>query len=263
MMSSNSNPNDHNNPPRPSSSLHGRVAIVTGSGCVIGIGNGRAAAILLAEAGAYVVCTDIQPQLAEATVSMIKDEFGVYRDKRPTAISLGADVTDPADCKKSVDKTLEVYGRLDILVNNVGVSGPLGTAVEVEVKEWAKALEINVTGAMLMSKYAIPAMTKNPRVLGVKGSIVNIASVAGLQGGTPGRLLYPTSKGAVVNMTRAMANQHADQGIRVNCVCPGEWSIDEKLLQSKETSVIHRNGFHPNDVRKRNVTGTKRKSTKT
>ncbi|KAF5364806.1 hypothetical protein D9758_009334 [Tetrapyrgos nigripes] len=220
---------DPNNPPRPSSSLQGRVVIVTGSGCVEGIGNGRAAAILLAEAGAYVVCLDIQPHLAETTVSMIKEEFGAYRTsgdgtgtRRPTAISLGADVTNPQDCQKAVNFTLETYGRLDILVNNVGILGALGTAVDVDPEEWAKSLAVNITGAMLMSKYAIPAMMKNPRtVFGVKGSIVNIASVAGLLGGNKDHLVYPTSKGAVVNMTRAMASQHADEGIRVNCVCPG------------------------------------------
>ncbi|KAF5364805.1 hypothetical protein D9758_009336 [Tetrapyrgos nigripes] len=218
---------DPNNPPRPSPSLQGRVAIVTGSGCVEGIGNGRAAAILLAEAGAYVVCLDIQPHLAETTVSMIKEEFGAYRTggtdtRRPTAISLGADVINPHDCQKAVNFALETYGRLDILVNNVGISGALGTAIDVDPEEWAKSLAVNITGAMLMSKYAIPAMMKNPRtVFGVKGSIVNISSVAGLLGGNQDRLVYSTSKGAVVNMTRAMASQHADEGIRVNCVCPG------------------------------------------
>ncbi|KAK7451028.1 hypothetical protein VKT23_012703 [Stygiomarasmius scandens] len=212
---------DYNNPPRPSLSLRGKVALVTGSGCVQGIGNGRASAILLAEVGARVVCLDIQHQLAQDTVSMIHKEFGSHRDGLPTAISLRADVTDPKECESAVQRTLQTYGRLDILVNNVGISGPIGTAVDVDPKEWARGLAVNVTGAMLMAKYAIPAMMKNERVLGVRGSIVNIASVAGLQGGTPNRLLYPTSKGAVVNMTRAMANQHGEDGIRVNCVCPG------------------------------------------
>jgi NAD(P)-dependent dehydrogenase (short-subunit alcohol dehydrogenase family) len=104
---------------------------------------------------------------------------------------------------------------VDILVNNVGVGGPEGTAVEVDIESWDKAMRINVASMMLMAKYAIPEMVKAGA-----GAIVNIASVAGLRGGTAS-LLYPTSKGAVVNMTRAMASQHGPQGIRVNCVAPG------------------------------------------
>ncbi|KAH9484753.1 putative oxidoreductase [Psilocybe cubensis] len=208
---------DPTNPPRPSRSLEGRVAIVTGSGSrAKGIGNGRAAAILLVEAGARVVCLDANLEWAEVTISMIEEEFG--KDK---AFALQVDVTVEAQCKLAVDTALERYGRLDILVNNVGVGGPAGTAIDVDPKEWARGLEINVTSMMLMTKYAVPAMEKNERhPISGRGSIVNIASVAGLRGGTP-ILLYPTSKGAVVNMTRAMAAHHAPSGIRVNCVCPG------------------------------------------
>ncbi|KAK2799884.1 hypothetical protein FQN51_006485 [Onygenales sp. PD_10] len=86
------------------------------------------------------------------------------------------------------------------------------------MEAWAKSMEVNVASMVLMSKYAIPQMCKNEGE--VKGSIVNMGSVAGLKGGTP-HLLYPTSKGAIINMTRAMAAHHAEQGIRVNCVCPG------------------------------------------
>jgi NAD(P)-dependent dehydrogenase (short-subunit alcohol dehydrogenase family) len=110
---------------------------------------------------------------------------------------------------------MERYGRLDVLVNNVGIAGPPGTAVEVDVDAWSRGLLVNVTSMMLMAKHAIPAMLRNKR-----GAIVNIASVAGLLGGHP-NLLYATSKGAVVQMTRAMAVQHGKDGIRVNCVCPG------------------------------------------
>ena len=100
-------------------------------------------------------------------------------------------------------------------MNNVGISGPKGTAEDVDPEEWAQGLLVNVTSMMLMAKYAVPAM----RAAG-GGAIVNIGSVAGLKGGHPS-LLYPTSKGAVVNMTRAMAVHHAKDGIRVNCICPG------------------------------------------
>jgi len=208
---------DHENPPRPSRSFKGKVALVTGAGSQSsGIGNGRAAAILLAEAGALVVCLDINSDWAQHTVSMIDKEFGAGR-----AMAVQADVTREEDCKRGVDSAVDNYGRLDILVNNVGVGGPEGTAVGVDPGAWARGLEINVTSVMLMAKYAVPAMERNELdIVSGRGSIVNIASIAGFMGGSP-MLLYPTSKGAVVNMTRAMAAHHAAMGIRVNCVCPG------------------------------------------
>ncbi|KXN86222.1 hypothetical protein AN958_10366 [Leucoagaricus sp. SymC.cos] len=208
---------DPENPPRPSRSLSGRVAIVTGAGSrANGIGNGRAASVLLAEAGARVVCADLNLEWAQVTVDMITCEFDGNK-----AIAIQADVTQEDDCKRIVDTTLSTYGRLDILVNNVGVGGPMGTAVDVDPAKWARGLEINVTSMMLMSKFAIPAMCKNTRdEISGCGAVVNIASVAGMIGGSP-MLLYPTSKGAIINMTRAMAFQHAPEGIRVNCVCPG------------------------------------------
>lgn len=192
-----------------SSSLKGRVAIVTGAGSRgEGIGNGRAAAILLARAGAKVMLIDAVREWAETTQRMIEAEGG-------EAFSLACDVSVDAQCADAVAQTLSRWGRVDILVNNVGVGGPQGTAVDVDLAEWDKALRINVTSMMLMARYCIPAM----REIG-SGSIVNVASVAGLMGGHP-NLLYPTSKGAVVNMTRAMAAQHGEEGIRVNCVAPG------------------------------------------
>lgn len=132
------------------------------------------------------------------------------------AVVVLADVSKQGDCEKIVKTAMEKYGRLDVLVNNVGVAGPKGTAETVDLEEWNRGLLINVTSMMLMAKYAVPAM----RSTGNGGSIVNIASVAGLRGGHP-HLLYPVSKGAVVQMTRAMAVQHAGDKIRVNCVCPG------------------------------------------
>ncbi|GIZ46315.1 hypothetical protein CKM354_000944400 [Cercospora kikuchii] len=199
--------------PRPTRSLKGRTAIVTGAGALgDGIGNGRAGAILLAEAGCSVVCVDIKHELAQRTVEMIEqDGFG-------QAVAVAADVTNEAECKGIVSTAIEKFGRLDILVNVVGVGGATGTAVEVDMVEFAKGMEINVGSMVMMAKYAIPEMKKNDGQW--RGSIVNIASVAGIRGGNP-HLLYPTSKGAVVNMTRAMASHHAPDGVRVNCVCPG------------------------------------------
>ena len=190
--------------------LAGKVTIVTGAGSRPGegVGNGRAAAILLARAGAKLVLADSRTDRAEDTRAMIAAEGR-------EAVVVEADVTRPEDCRRAVEEAETRWGRLDALVNNVGISGPPGTAEEVDPEAWAQGLLVNVTSMMLMVKYAVPAMRRSGG-----GAIVNLGSVAGLRGGHHS-LLYPTSKGAVVNMTRAMAVHHAKDGIRVNCVCPG------------------------------------------
>lgn len=198
----------------PSRSFKGKVSLVTGAGCAgDGIGNGRAISILLADEGCDVICLDLNREWAEKTAEMINSKPG-----RGRAVAAQGNVTSANDCEAVVQLALTEFGRLDVLVNNVGIAGAPGTVVEVDMEQWAKSLEINVSSMVLMAKYAVPAMSRNEGEL--KGSIVNMGSVAGLKGGTP-HLLYPTSKGAVVNMTRAMAAHHAKAGIRVNCVCPG------------------------------------------
>lgn len=200
---------------RPKRSLEGKVAMVTGAGAQgDGIGNGRASAILLAEDGCTVVCIDREGSLAERTAQMIK------ADGHGAALALTCDVTSEEQVKKTVDEVVGKYGRIDILVNIVGIGGARGTAVDTDMVEWAKGMEVNVASMVITAKYCIPQMLKNDASRGYRGAIVNMASVAGLRGGTP-HLLYPTSKGAIVNMTRAMASHHAADGIRVNCVCPG------------------------------------------
>ncbi|MEO8558070.1 MAG: SDR family oxidoreductase [Rhodospirillales bacterium] len=189
--------------------LDGKVALVTGAGSrADGIGNGRAAAILLARSGAKLVLVDSQQAWVQRTHDKIAAEGG------EAIVALG-DVTKPADCQRLVAAAVERFGRLDVLVNNVGIGGPPGTAVEVDLDAWSQGLLVNVTSMMLMAKFAIPAMMRQGG-----GAIVNISSVAGMRGGHP-NLLYPTSKGAVINMTRAMAAQHGKDAIRVNCICPG------------------------------------------
>ncbi|WP_043342708.1 SDR family NAD(P)-dependent oxidoreductase [Belnapia moabensis] len=196
--------------PEIAENLAGKVAIVTGAGSRPGegVGNGRATAILLARAGARLVLADAMEDWAQDTQRMIEAEGG-------EALAIAADVTQPDQCRAIVEAATGRWGRLDVLVNNVGIGGPKGTAEDVDPDEWARGLLVNVTSMMLMAKYAVPAMRASGG-----GSIVNIGSVAGLRGGHP-NLLYPTSKGAVVNMTRAMAVHHAADGIRVNCICPG------------------------------------------
>lgn len=189
--------------------LEGKVAIVTGAGSRgDGIGNGRAIAIVLARHGAKVTLVDTMRDWAEHTQKLIDKEGGV-------SMIVDGDVSDAASCQSIVAQTVAKWGRLDILVNNVGVTGPRGNAVEVDMEGWEKAMRVNVSSMVLMAKYAIPEMKKTGG-----GAIVNIASVAGLRGGHPS-LLYPTSKGAVVNLTRAMAAHHGRDGIRVNCITPG------------------------------------------
>jgi NAD(P)-dependent dehydrogenase (short-subunit alcohol dehydrogenase family) len=189
--------------------LVGKAAVVTGAGSrAEGIGNGRAAAILLARHGARVALLDAMRGWAEATARMIEAEGG-------ECCVIEADVANPSACAAAVAEIAGRWGRLDILVNNVGIAGPPGTAVEVDPEAWDQAMRVNVASMMLMAKYAIPEMRK----LGA-GAIVNIASVAGLTGGHP-NLLYATSKGAIVQLTRAMAAQHGAEGIRVNCIAPG------------------------------------------
>ncbi len=193
----------------PEHRMDGKVAIVTGAGSrADGIGNGRAASILMARAGARVLLIDTMPDWAEATAKMIRDEGGTCQVQK-------ADVTDAAQCQAAVKEAVDAWGRVDALVNNVGVGGPTGNAVDIDLAAFDHAMRINVTSMVAMAKYAIPEMRK----LG-SGAIVNIASVAGLRGGHPS-LLYPTSKGAVVQLTRAMAAHHGREGIRVNCIAPG------------------------------------------
>jgi NAD(P)-dependent dehydrogenase (short-subunit alcohol dehydrogenase family) len=176
--------------PRPTRSLAGRVAIVSGAGAAgDGIGNGRASAILLAEAGANVVCVDMKHELAQRTAELVE------KDGHGKSIAVQANVTSEEDAKNVVSKALETFGRIDILVNVVGIGGAAGTAEEVDMVEWAKGMEINVASMVIMAKYCIPHMSKNEGQW--RGSVVNIASVAGIRGGTP-HLLYPTSKGAIV-----------------------------------------------------------------
>ena len=175
---------------RPTRSLEGRVAIVSGAGAAgDGIGNGRASAILLAEAGCNVVCTDLKLDLAQKTADII------HEDGHGKAIAVKANATVAEDCQTAVQTAIKAFGRLDILVNVVGIGGATGTAKNVDMADWAKSMEINVGSMVLMSKYAIPEMEKNEGQW--RGSIVNIASVAGIRGGNP-HLLYPTSKGAIV-----------------------------------------------------------------
>ena len=187
--------------------LDNKVAIVTGAGARDdGIGNGRAAAILLARAGAKIVAVDRDAEPAQRTVEMIETEGG-------SAIACLADVTVEADCRRIVQKALDTFGRVDVLDNNVGI-GSRGSVVDEDPARWERVMRVNVDSMFLMSKHAIPAMMDTGG-----GAIINVSSISALR--PRGLTAYSTSKGAVIALTRAMAVDHAADGIRVNCVAPG------------------------------------------
>jgi NAD(P)-dependent dehydrogenase (short-subunit alcohol dehydrogenase family) len=190
------------------SGLDGKVAIIAGGGAAgDGIGNGRAAAILLARAGTKVLVVDRDKALAERTVGMIAEEGG-------TAAAHQADLTDNGHARRMVEAALDLYKRLDFLDNNVGI-GSRGSVVEEDPETWRRVMQVNVEPMFLAAKHAIPAMIKTAK----RGAIVNISSISAIR--PRGLTAYTASKGAVIALTRAMAIDHAKDGIRVNCVAPG------------------------------------------
>jgi NAD(P)-dependent dehydrogenase (short-subunit alcohol dehydrogenase family) len=187
--------------------LEGKVAIVTGGGAAgDGIGNGRAAAILLARVGARVVVVDRDKALAQRTVEMIAAVKGA-------AIAVEADVTQARECARLVQAALDTYGRLDLLDNNVGI-GSRGTVLDETEESWRRVMQVNVDSMFLMARHAIPALRRAGG-----GAIVNVSSISALR--PRGLTTYSVSKGAVIALTKAMAVDHGAEGIRVNCVAPG------------------------------------------
>lgn len=190
-----------------SESFTEKVVVVSGGGAAgDGIGNGRAAALLLARAGASVLVTDRKPELAERTVEMIRAAGGV-------AHAIGADATSDDDCALVAAAAIDRFGGVDVLVNNVGVGGQ-GSVVDTDLVQWQRVMHINVTSTMMMSRHLIPPMIERGG-----GAIINISSVAAMR--PRGLTAYSTSKGAVITLTEAMAVDHGAQGVRVNCVAPG------------------------------------------
>ena len=184
--------------------MAGRVALITGGGGEIG----TAIATGFARAGAHVAVADIDRSKAEATAAAI----GALGGK---AIAVQLDVGDPASAAASVRRTVEQLGRLTTLVNVAAAVTPDGTAVTLALDDWEKALRINLTGAFVMCKYAIPEMTKAGG-----GAIVNIASQLGHMV-VAGRAPYCTSKAALIAFTRVLAMDHARDRIRANTISPG------------------------------------------
>jgi NAD(P)-dependent dehydrogenase (short-subunit alcohol dehydrogenase family) len=184
--------------------LKDRIALITGGTS----GIGEATALLFAAEGASVVITGRNAPRGATVVEKIKQNGG-------KAIFIRADVSVSDDCRRAVDETVRAFGRLDILFNNAGVFYPQ-TAIECSEREWDEQIDVNLKGTFLMSKFALAAMIAQK-----SGVIVNNSSGWGIVGGDHA-VAYCASKGGVVLMTKAMAIDHGAQGIRVNCVCPGD-----------------------------------------
>jgi len=199
-----------NNPlkPRHSSGLPGRIVLITGGTS----GIGKASADLFAAEGAVVIITGRRKDRGEEVVEVIRNGGG-------QAHFIKADHTLLADCERVVQQVVERFGRIDILFNNAGIS-VRGTAEETSEELWRRVLDINVTAVWRMSRLVLPYM----RAAG-RGAIVNNASDWGLVGGK-GAAAYSMSKGAVVQLTRSMALDHAREKIRINAVCPGDTFVE-------------------------------------
>jgi len=182
-------------------SLNGKAAIVAGVG---GIGVAIARAFL--DAGAKVACVDLD-------VSRVSSDF----------LAIRCDVSSESETKSAVEQVVSTFGRLDVLVNGAAMRDPTATVTEIDLAAWNRVFAVNVGGAFLMSKWAIPHMGRAGG-----GSIIHIASQLGTVG-TPGRVAYCATKGALITMAKAMAADHAAQGIRVNTLSPGAVETERML----------------------------------
>jgi NAD(P)-dependent dehydrogenase (short-subunit alcohol dehydrogenase family) len=190
--------------------LENKVALITGGTS----GIGEATAILFAKEGASLTIAGRNEDRGRAIADRIIKDGG-------KAIFVRTDVRKAEQCAGAVDETLRAFNRLDILFNNAGVFFP-HTAVECTEEEWDLQMEVNLKGTFLMSKAALPSMIERR-----SGVIVNNSSGWGIAGGDSA-VAYCASKGGVVLLTKAMAIDHGPQGIRVNCVCPGD--VDTPML---------------------------------
>jgi NAD(P)-dependent dehydrogenase (short-subunit alcohol dehydrogenase family) len=190
--------------------LLNKVALITGGNS----GIGRATALLFAQEGAKVAITGRDEERGMRVVEEIAEAGG-------TAVFVRSDVRIAEECRQAVEETLRHFGRIDVLFNNAGVFYS-HSVVECPEEEWDLTVDVNLKGTYLMSKFVLPVMIAQ----GV-GAIVNNASGWGITGGNEAAA-YCASKGGVVLLTKAMAVDHGRQGIRVNCLCPGD--VDTPML---------------------------------
>ncbi len=190
--------------------LEGKVALITGGNS----GIGRATAALLAREGASVVLTGRNRERGEEVAQAINEDGGI-------AMFIPSDVRVAKECRQAVEETLERFGRIDVLFNNAGVLYAK-TVPDCTEEEWDETIDSSLKGAFLMSKYALPSMIDRG-----SGSIIHTSSGWGILGGERAAA-YCAAKGGLVVMTKAMAIDHGPDGIRVNCVCPGD--VDTPML---------------------------------
>jgi NAD(P)-dependent dehydrogenase (short-subunit alcohol dehydrogenase family) len=191
-------------------SLAGKVAVVTGTSPNIGGGIAEG----LADEGAIVACVDLAPENAEQCAEAIRRRGG-------RALGIACDVTDEGQVQAMVERVRDAHGGVDILVNNAGILGGL-SVLEMPVERWNRQIAVNLTGTFLCTKHVARLMVEQRR----RGSIVVIVSTAGHQG-QAGNIAYSTSKGGLLNFTRAAAMDLARHGIRVNSLTPTATDTDE------------------------------------
>lgn len=190
--------------------LENKVAIVSGAGSVgSGWGNGRAIAVRFASEGAKVFAVDKNPDTLVETVSRIEEAGG-------TVVTATCDLMDSGEVRDMVQNARETFGRIDILVNNVGGSYP-GGAAELSEEEWQRNLDLNLNGAFFGMRNVIPIMQEQ----GDGGAIVSVASISGRRWTASPRAAYAASKAGLIQLSRVTAVQYAKDGIRVNTVSPG------------------------------------------
>ncbi|MEU6241433.1 glucose 1-dehydrogenase [Streptomyces sp. NPDC047024] len=222
--------------------LAGKSALITGAAQ----GIGAAIARLFAAQGAGVVIADIDEEGGKATAAAIVEDGGEARFVR-------ADVTSAADLDAAVRATVDAYGRLDIAVNNAGIEEQGGSPLhELTEETWDKLISVNLKGVWLSMKAEIAQMLAQGG-----GTIVNMASIAGMVGLPLGIADYSAAKGGVIALTRTAAIEYVQQGIRVNAVCPGvvrtallDQAIDAGMFTEPEAAALHPTGvlIDPEDV---------------